>query len=144
VKEAQNVGQVLPRYGALRRALLPIYGLDQLVFVLLVSLPFACLAWVSPKLALYTGIGAYIGFVSTMQRSTPSTLVLPASDERRVAALLDRSPFFERRAAGEWDSTKGRLHRWGTDNIRLEGNGETVRLTGRQIDLQKMVMLLSS
>lgn len=133
-----------PRYGTLRRTFLPIYGIDQLTFVSVVSLPFIWLALENPKLALFTGVGAYIGFVSTMHRSTPSTLVLPARDEHRVAAILDRSPFFERNGDGKWDSTKGRLKRWDTDNIRVERNGETVRLTGRQIDLQKIVFLLES
>jgi hypothetical protein len=142
--EADAIGDVLPRYGTLRRSLLPIYGADQLVFVALATVPLIWLASVNPKLALYTGVGAYIGFVATMQRSTPSSVLLPATDERRVAAILDRSPFFERKGDGEWNSTKGRLHRWNTDNIRLLRNGETLRLIGRQIDLQKIVALLRS
>jgi hypothetical protein len=107
-------------------------------------LPFIWLASVNPKLALCTRVGAYIGFVATMQRSTPSSVLLPATDESRLAAILDRSPFFERKGDGEWDSTKGRFHRWDTDNIRLQRNGQALRLIGRQIDLQKIVSLLRS
>jgi hypothetical protein len=142
--QSEHIGDVQPRYGILRRTFLPIYGLDQLVFISIVALPFVWLAFENPKLALFAGVGAYIGFVSTMQRSTPSTLVLPAGDERRVAAILDRSPFFKRNGDNGWDSTKGRLNRWGTDNIRLEREGETMRLKGRRIDLQKIVFLLGS
>lgn len=142
--QERHVGKVRPRYGTFRRAFLPIYGMDQLIFVCVVALPFIWLAFENPKLALFTGVGAYVGFVSTMQRSTPSSLALPARDEHRVAAMLDRSPFFERNGNGKWDSTKGRLKRWDTDNIRVERHGETLRLTGRQIDLQKIVLLLDS
>lgn len=78
---ANAIGEVLPCYGRLRRTLLPIYGIDQLVFAAVVALPFICLAWVNPKLALYIGIGAYIGFVVTMQRSTPSSVLLSVTDE---------------------------------------------------------------
>ena len=144
MEQGEGIGNVQPRYGALRRTFLPIYGMDQLIFVAVVALPFIWLALEDPTLALFTGLGAYIGFVSTMQRSTPSSLVLPARDEHRVAAILDRSPFFKRNGDGKWDSTNGRLKRWDTDNIRIERNAETVRLTGRQIDLQKMVLLLES
>ena len=142
--QAEQIGAVLPSYGTLRRILLPIYGIDQLVFVAVLALPFLWFAWVNPKLALYVGAGAYIGFVSTMQRSTPSRLQLPASDERSVAAILDRSPFFERTGDGQWNSTKGRLNRWDTDNIRVVREGQTILLTGRQIDLQKIMRLLAS
>ena len=141
---ANAIGEVLPRYGPLRRSLLPIYGLDQLIFVTVAALPFIWLASVNPELALYTGIGAYIGFVATMQRSTPSSVLLPATDEPRLFEILDRSRFFERKGDGEWNSTKGRLHRWDTDNIQLQRNGETLRLIGRQIDLQKLVAQLGS
>ena len=144
MNEGDGIGDVLPRYGTLRRSLVPIYGIDQLIFVGVIALPFVWLASVNAKLALYTGLGAYIGFVSTMQRSTPSSLLLSARDEQRVAAILDRSPYFERNGDDGWNSTKGRLRRWDTDNIRVERNGQTVRLTGRQIDLQKIVMLLAS
>jgi hypothetical protein len=139
-----EVGDVLPIYGTLRRALLPIYGIDQLIFVALAALPFIWVASANPKLALYTGVGAYIGFVATMQRSTPSIVLLPAADEQRLAAILDDSPFFERKGDGAWNSTKGRLHRWDTDNIHLQRNGQTVRVIGRQIDLQKIVAALGS
>jgi len=138
-------GVVQARYNVLRRTLLPIYGLDQLIFVAVVALPFAWLASVNPRLALFTSVGAYFGFVGTMQRSTPSSLLLPLREEQHVAAILDRSPFFERAEDGSgWNSTKDRLHRWDTDNIRLERDGATMRLTGRQIDLQKILFLLGA
>jgi hypothetical protein len=140
--EAERIGEVLPVYGTLRRAVLPIYGVDQLIFLVLMAVPFILLASVNSKLALHTGVGAYIGFVVTMQRSTPSSVLLPATDEQRLAVILDRSPFFERADDGAWNSTKGRLHRWDTDNIRLRRNGQTIRLIGRKIDLQKIVALL--
>jgi hypothetical protein len=142
MNQAGPIGIVVPRYGTLRRALLPIYGVDQLVFVAVVVLPFVCLGWVNPKLALFTGVGAYAGFVGSMRRSTPSSLLLPAIDEPRIAAMLDRSPFFESRGDGQRNSTKGRLKRWDSDNIRVARNGETIRIEGRQIDLQKFVFLL--
>jgi hypothetical protein len=56
--------------------------------------------------------------------------------------MLDRSPFFESRGDGQRNSTKGRLKRWDSDNIRVARNGETIRIEGRQIDLQKFVFLL--
>ena len=141
---SDRVGDVLPRYGTLRRALLPIYGIDQLVFASVVALPFFWLASVNPRLVLFTGVGAYIGFVTTMQRSTPSSLLLPANDEPRLATILDRSPFFERKGDGRWNSTKGRLNRWDTDNIRIERKGKLMCVSGRQIDLQKIALLLAS
>lgn len=140
----ESIGDVQPLYGTLRRTLMPIYGVDQLIFVMVVAVPFIWLATQNPNLALYTGFGAYIGFVSTMQRSTPSRLVLPASEEPRVAAMLDESPFLARNGDGEWNSTKGRLRRWETDNIRAKRDGEMVRVTGRQIDLQMIACQLKS
>jgi hypothetical protein len=141
---AEEIGHVVPCYGLLRRTLLPIYGLDQFIFVVVASVPFLWLGSLNPRLALFTGLGAYAGFVSTMQRSTPSSVLLPAQHERRVAAILDRSPFFERIGDSQWNSTKARLRRWDTDNIRVERNGQTLHVTGRQIDLQQLIALLSS
>lgn len=141
---AGTFGRVEPTYGTLRRILLPIYATDQLLFaaVFMVA-PLAVLAWAKPELALYAGVGGYIGFVSSMVRSTPSSLVMPIGEEQRVAALLDSSPFFER-TDDCWNSTKARWRRWDTDNIRIQHFGQTLRLTGRQIDLQQLSKLLRS
>jgi len=142
---SSSLGVVRARYGPLRRTLLPIYGVDQLVTFSLLAIPFVLLATVNPRLAMFTGLGAYVGVATTMQRSTPSSLMLAATEEQRVAEILDGSPYFKRAAHGTgWDSTKGRLQRWDTDNIRLERTGNTICLTGRQIDLQKLVYLLAT
>lgn len=143
--EAGEIGVVQSRYGAFRRLLLPIYGLDQLVFVAIAALPFAWLATIDATFALYAGVGAYVGFVLTMQRSTPSVLWLSAKDEKRVTEILDRSTYFERTTDGHgWNSTKGRLNHWDTDNLRLRRSRDTIQLTGRQIDLRQIVSILGS
>jgi hypothetical protein len=117
--------------------LLPIYALDQLVFVALVALPFVWLSSVNPRLALYMGIGGYIGFMLTMQRSTPSSLMLAPNQEDRVIELLDGFRLLRRTGNGlEWVTRLGRLKRWSTDKIRIQRTPTGVLVTGRLLDLQ--------
>ena len=52
---------VQPLYGIFRRTFLPIYGMDQLIFVSVIALPFIWLALENAKLALFTGLCAYVG-----------------------------------------------------------------------------------
>ena len=135
--KAAQLGIVRPSYGAVRRALLPIYAPDQLIFFALAALPLIWLATVDPRLALYMGVGAYLGAMLTMQRSTPSSLLLAHGQERRLINLLDGSSFLKRTGNGdEWVSTRGRLRRWSTDTIRLRRTPAGVLVTGRLIDLQ--------
>ncbi len=134
---AAEPGVVRPTYGAIRRALLPIYAADQLIFFALAALPLIWLATVNSRLALFMGVGAYVGAMLTMQRSTPSSLLLAHGQKRRVIELLDGSHFLERSGSGdEWVSTRGRLRRWSTDTIRLRRTPAGVLVTGRLIDLQ--------
>ena len=140
-----NLGVVRPSYGAMRRALLPIYASDQLIFFALAALPFILLATLNPRLALYMGIGGYIGAMLTMQRSTPSSLLLPHGAEPRVVELLDASRYMERTdQGGEWVSTRGRLRRWSTDTIRLNRAPDGLLVTGRLLDLQIIAHKLAS
>ena len=133
---AQN-GVVRPCHGAIRRALLPIYAWDQLITFFLIALPFLWLATVDPRLAIYTGVGAYIGIIVTQHRSTPSRLLLASNQERRVVDFLDGSRLLKRTGNGdEWISTHGRLKRWDSDIIRLQRTANGLLLTGRLIDLQ--------
>jgi hypothetical protein len=134
---AAQFGVARPSYGAIRRALLPIYASDQLIFFILIALPFIWLATVNSRLALYTGVGAYIGAMLTMQRSTPSSLLLDVQQQARVIELLDSSRFLTRTGSGlEWVSTYGRLKRWSTDKITVQQTTNGVLVTGRLIDLQ--------
>jgi len=135
--DVAELGVVRPSYGIIRRALLPIYASDQLIFFALAALPFVWLATLNPRLALYMGIGGYIGAMLTMQRSTPSSLLLPHGNKRRVIELLDASRFLKRTDHGnEWVSTRGRLKRWSTDTIRLHQTRAGLLVTGRLLDLQ--------
>jgi len=137
VNESAQFGIVRPSYGAIRRVLLPIYARDQLVFFAVAALPFIWLATANPRLALYTGIGAYGGAMLTMQRSTPSSLLLDVREEARVIAFLDNSRMLKRTGNGlEWVSTLSRLKRWSTDKIRLRRTPTAVLVTGRLLDLQ--------
>jgi hypothetical protein len=124
--------------------LLPIYGLDQLAFFVAGAMPFILLATVNPRLALFLAVGAYVGATLTMRRSTPSSLLLPSGEERRVIDLLDRSRFLHRTGNGnEWMSNRGRLRRWDTDTIRVQRTPAGTLLTGRLIDLQTVAHQLS-
>ena len=137
--KAAQLGIVRPSHGALRSALLPIYATDQLIFFALAALPFIWLATVNTRLALYTGAGAYVGAVLTMQRSTPSILLVRRDQEWRVVELLDGARLLQRTGNGEeWISKRGRLRRWSTDAIRLQRTDAGVLVTGRRIDLQIM------
>ena len=130
-------GVVQPSYGFFRRALLPIYGMDQLAFFLVAGLPLIWLAARNTQLALYLAIGAYLGAVLSMQRSTPSSLLLGSQDEHRVVTMLDHSPSLKRTGTGnEWVSARSRLRRWNTDTIRLQHTPAGTLLTGRFVDLQ--------
>jgi hypothetical protein len=132
-----QIGVVRPAYGALRRALLPIYARDQLITVALLALPFLWLTTVNPRLAAFTGVGAYIGVILTMQRSTPSRLLLASDQERQIVVFLDNARFLKRTGEGdEWMSTRSRLKRWDTDAIRVRRTPTGVLVTGRRVDLQ--------
>ncbi len=132
-----QVGVVRPSHGVVRRVLLPIYALDQLIFFAVMAVPFIWVASVEPRLALYMGVGGYIGAMLTMQRSTPSSLLLAPDQEMAVIEVLDGSRFLKRTGHGdEWISTRGRLKRWSTDAIRLKRTPTGVLVTGRLWDLQ--------
>ena len=132
-----QIGVVRPCYGAIRRALLPIYATDQLITFALVAMPFLWLVTVDRQLAAYMGVGAYIGAMLVMQRSTPSSLLLLEDQEHRIIEVLDRSKFLRRTGSGyEWMSTRGRLKRWDTDTIRMQHTPGGMLITGRLIDLQ--------
>lgn len=100
VEKAAKLGVVRPSYGAVRRVLLPIYALDQLITFALLALPFLWLGTVNPRLTIYTGVGAYLGFMLTRQRSTPSTLLLDPHEESRVVEFLDNSRLLKRTGNG--------------------------------------------
>jgi hypothetical protein len=137
MESAAQFGIARPSYGAIRRALLPIYASDQLIFFIVMALPFIWLATVNSRLALYTGVGAYVGAMLTMQRSTPSSLLLAIQQEPRVIEFLDSSRFLKRSGNGlEWISTHGRLKRWSTDKIRVQRTPTGLLVTGRLLDLQ--------
>ena len=132
-------GRVGLAYGLARRFLIPIYGLDQ--FLTLagfgIALLFLCLrnGW-SSGLGVSMAIGAYIGFVIAMGRSTPCSLLLPASEEHAVAAVLDNSRLLKRTSHfNEWMSVRGRLQRWDSDTIRLTMTPNGLLVTGRRYDL---------
>jgi hypothetical protein len=137
MESAAQFGIARPSYGAIRRALLPIYASDQLIFFIVMALPFIWLATVNSRLALYTGVGAYVGAMLTMQRSTPSSLLSAIQQEPRVIEFLDSSRFLKRSGNGlEWISTHGRLKRWSTDKIRVQRTPTGLLVTGRLLDLQ--------
>ena len=137
MESAAQFGVARPSYGAIRRALLPIYASDQLIFFAIMALPFIWFATVNGRLALYTGVGAYVGAMLTMQRSTPSSLLLDVQQKARLIEFLDTSRFLRRSGNGlEWISTHGRLKRWSTDRIRVQRTPTGLLVTGRLIDLQ--------
>ena len=143
--DAAQFGVVRPSYGAIRRALFPIYASDQLIFFAIAALPFIWLASVNPRLALYTGVGGYVGAMLTMQRSTPSSLLLDIREEPRVIEFLDNSRLLKRTGDGlEWISTLGRLKRWSTDMIRLRRTPTGILVTGRLLDLQIIARRMGS
>jgi hypothetical protein len=145
VDSAPQFGVVRPLYGPIRRALFPIYASDQLIFFAIAALPFIWLASVDQRLALYTGVGAYVGAMLTMQRSTPSTLLLDPRDETRVIEFLDNSRLLKRTGNDlEWISTLGRLKRWSTDKIRLRRTATGILVTGRLLDLQILAHRIES
>ena len=136
---------VQPSPGVLRRALLPIYGMDQLLLLIVAGLPLIWLAAQNPRLALFLAVGGYVGAVLSMQRSTASSLLLRGEDEHRVVDMLDASPFLRRTGIGiEWISTKSRLRRWSTDTIRLRRTSAGTLMTGRLIDLQSVAHQLGN
>jgi hypothetical protein len=137
------MGVVKPRHGLLRRALFPIYALDQLIAHILFALPIIWLSTVNSELAVYAGVGAYVGSMIAMQPSTPSTLLLPLAREADIIDFLDASPFLRRTGeANCWMSTASRFGRWDTDIIRVQAAPHGVVITGRLIDLDIMAYQL--
>ena len=124
-------------YSWVRRIFFPIYGLDQLLFFAGLAVLALLVATYDPHLALYVGVGGYVGAMLTMQVSTPSALLLPAGYEQRIVQILDAARFLKRTGNGdEWMSSRGRLYRWNSDVIRVERRADGVLVTGRHYDLQ--------
>jgi hypothetical protein len=137
VNTADHVGVVQPQYRLARRLLFPIYGRDQLIFFAVFAVLVALGATINPELALYMGVGGYVGAVIMMEISTPSSLLLPADCEKRVVRFLDDAPLLKPTGNGdEWISSTGRMYRWDSDTIRLKRITKGVLVTGRHYDLQ--------
>jgi hypothetical protein len=117
--------------------LLPFYASDQFITLAIASIPLLWLATANPRLGAYMAIGAYVGGVVMIQRSTPSSLLLRTNDKPSVIELLDGSRFLRRTGNGdEWISTRGRLKRWETDTIRLKQTARGLLVTGGLRDLR--------
>jgi hypothetical protein len=128
---------VQPRHALARRILLPIYARDQLIFFAVLGSIVVLGAAFDPGLALYIGIGGYVGAMLTMEVTTPSWLLLPVQCHQRVVELLDGSQFLRRRGNGEeWINARGRLYRWESDTLRLHRVADGVSVTGSNRDLQ--------
>ena len=136
---------VQPRYGVARRVLFPVYGRDQLLAWSLLVVLLIGIAVFDAELALYIGVGAYIGGVLMMNLSTPASLLLPAACEQNLVQLLDDAPALERIANGEaWVPRGGRLKRWASDTVRLRQTTEGLLVTGRTFDLRQIAQQLKS
>lgn len=80
---------------------MPIYALDQLIAFGLLALPLLWLTSVNWRLAPFAAVGAYVGAVLTMQRSTPASMLLAHEQEGRIVDLLDGARLLKR--SGEPD-----------------------------------------
>ncbi len=133
---ATDFGQVRSQYGLARRVLLPIYGLDQLLTVVIFGILLALLCLSSGWDGRLAAVGAYLGFIAMMWRATPCRLLLPSDKEAAVVALLDGSRLIKRTALhNEWRSRRGRLRRWHSDTIRLVMAPGELQITGQSSDL---------
>lgn len=132
-------GQVASKYSLVRCVLFPIYATDQLLTMVLCAFaPLLVYFWSgwNDAVAVPSALGAYIGIIIAMWRSTPCSLLLPADKETAVVALLDNSRLIRRTPRhNEWMSVRGRLRRWDTDTIRVTPGPSGLLITGRRYDL---------
>ena len=136
---AIDYGQVKSEHGLVRRLLIPIYGLDQLLTLAVCGFALLFLSFLegwSIGRAAPGAIGAYVGFIVTTWRSTPCRLLVPLAKEQAVATVLDNSRLIERTTdQNEWVNVRGRLWRWDTDTLRLMKTPNGLLVTGRRYDL---------
>ena len=125
------------RHNIIRVAFLPIYGIDQALFVVgLLGLTLA-LSIIIGGMAIfpYFLAGGYTGYVVTMIRSTPARLILLDFEVPLVKEYLNSSPFLTPTRQDSWQRRVSRAKRWKTDDLRLFESAQGARLTGRFIDL---------
>lgn len=132
---------VEPRYPLIRRMLFPFYGRDQLLFFfLMLAVVLVLVATLERHLALYMGVGGYVGAMLVMEIMTPSSLLLPSDYEQRVVQTFNGAPALKRIGNGnEWINERGRLYRWDSDTLRLIRVANGVLVTGGHRDLQILV-----
>jgi hypothetical protein len=136
---------VKPRVSIIRQFVLPIYGTDQLLLVLASVLILASSVLITHdrELTIYICVGAYLGFVLSMQRSTPSALTLPAVLKRQVVSKIDGSPYMVREQGHDtWRRAVGRVRRWNSDTVRLLQKDDEIILLGRKVDLEGLRLSL--
>jgi hypothetical protein len=129
-----------------RQITLPMYGSDQLLFVSLfvLVLSLSSLLTHDRELTVYGCIGAYVGFVFSMQRSTPSVLILPSEKKSEAITIINNSSYMVRSSADTWKRNVSRFRRWDSDTVRLVDRGNSLAIFGRRVDLEKMCALLNS
>jgi hypothetical protein len=126
------------RYTAARRYIVPIYGLDQLVFVAVLAVFTLLLAEVihDSRAFFYLFFGGYFGYVTTMLRSSPAFLDLSETELVTVRDMLESSHYLHRVKEDHWRRNVDRFRRWSSDDLQLIRIGIHWRLQGRLVDLQ--------
>lgn len=127
------------RQSLIRRIALPIYGLDQLLYVLLIPIIAAlfCLLIADFRPIVFMCIFGYIGYVISMFRSSPSSLSIPLSKVADITSWLDNSRYLMNVDANKWIQRKPRILRWNTDTLEIERRDNGAVLYGRYLDLFK-------
>lgn len=133
-------------HSLVRQVLFPVYGIDQFAYVLLIPAlsETVCLAIADHGPLLLMMIFGYVGYVYSMFRSTPSTLVMSSSEAPKIIKWLDSSRYLMRSGENKWMQRKPRALRWNTDTLILEEKGAKVVLHGRFIDLFKAKSLFDT
>jgi hypothetical protein len=126
------------RHSATRRAVLPVYGVDQLVFVGLLLLLCAGLSiligdWIS---IVFLFLGGYIGYCLSMTRSAPCVMELHPDAWQHVVSILDESRYLVRGTEpGTWNRNVSIFRRWQSDLLRVTSSPSALIVEGRQADL---------
>ncbi len=102
---------------------MPVYNAGQAIFILLVFVALVLLGLFSdPVLAVYVGVGAYLGSVASalLLGLYPMQAEIDEAEAARVAEWLDSSSLLERIGSRVWAGRHYRSHFWASDWIRID------------------------
>ena len=124
----------------IRAILFPIFNWGQAALVLIVTFGLVLVSIYSdPLLALYIGIGAYLGLVlhAILLGLAPDEIEIRESEVGPISTMLDSANLIERIGDRVWAPRRYKSWLWKSDRISITGGeGDKFRLKARRRDLK--------